>query len=214
MFPPRDTFTRTMRPLCTAGDLSVPAGGLPFITIVMVIATASSAKGLEAYLHSEPGPPRWWLNLPRAWAGPEHPAACRSFRLSRLAGQRGPASCPVLILPAVGGKGSSSWDGASMGQGQNGARGSSGGKVLRQRSRWELSAFLLSVCVSPGRRRVFHSSLSPGSQHKPPSVLVNGRGVLGGGRSLVSGGIRPRGDGDGLFFRPQLFDTSWKFQGS
>lgn len=44
-----------MQPLCTVGDLSVPAGGLAFITIVMVITTAHSAKGLEAYQHSEPG---------------------------------------------------------------------------------------------------------------------------------------------------------------
>ena len=55
MFPPRDTFAHTMRPLCTVGDLSVPAGGLAFITIVMVITTARSAKGPEAYQHSEPG---------------------------------------------------------------------------------------------------------------------------------------------------------------
>lgn len=55
MFPPRDTFTRTMRPLCTVGDLSVPAGGLAFITIVTVVTTASSAKGLVAHQHAEPG---------------------------------------------------------------------------------------------------------------------------------------------------------------
>lgn len=55
MFPPRDTFAHTMQPLCTVGDLSVPAGGLAFITIVMVITTARSAKGLEADQHSEPG---------------------------------------------------------------------------------------------------------------------------------------------------------------
>lgn len=73
MFPPRDTFARTMRSLCTAGDLSVPAGGLPFITIVMVITPASSAKGPEAYLHSEPGPPCWWLNLPARLGWPRAP---------------------------------------------------------------------------------------------------------------------------------------------
>lgn len=55
MFPPRDTFAHTMRPLCTVGDLSVPAGGLAFITIVMVITTAHSAKGPKPYQHSEPG---------------------------------------------------------------------------------------------------------------------------------------------------------------
>lgn len=55
MFPLLDTFAHTMRPLCTVGDLSVPAGGLAFITIVMVITTACSAKGLKAYQHSEPG---------------------------------------------------------------------------------------------------------------------------------------------------------------
>lgn len=54
MFPPRNKLVRTMRPLCTVGDLSVPAGGLAFITIVMVMTTARSAKGLEAYQHSEP----------------------------------------------------------------------------------------------------------------------------------------------------------------
>lgn len=55
MFPLLDTFAHTKQPLCTVGDLSVPAGGLAFITIVMVITTACSAKGLEAYQHSEPG---------------------------------------------------------------------------------------------------------------------------------------------------------------
>lgn len=54
-----------------------------------------SAKGPEAYLHAQPGPPRW-LNL-----GHEHPAARRSFRLSQLAGLRE-------------GRGSS-WDAAGMG---------------------------------------------------------------------------------------------------
>jgi len=55
MFPLRDTSAHTMRALCTVGDLLVPAGGLAFITIVMVITAACSAEGPEAYLHSEPG---------------------------------------------------------------------------------------------------------------------------------------------------------------
>lgn len=202
-----------MRPLCTAGDLSVPAGGLPFITIVMVITPASSAKGPEAYLHSEPGPPRWWLNLPARLGWPRAPRCLQILPALTAGWAARRCQLPRPHPPCRGREGEQ-----LLGWGWHGARAERSSrehrKVFRRRSRWELSAFHLSGCVSPGRRRVFHSSLSPGSQHKPPSVLVNGRGVLGGGRSLISGGTRPRGDGDGLFFSPQLTDTSWKFQGS
>lgn len=91
MFPPRDTLAHTMRPLCTVGDLSVPAGGLAFITIVMVITTARSAEGWRLISIQSQALPRW-LNRPA--------------RLRRLRAPRGLRSLPALTAdsPALFGQ--------------------------------------------------------------------------------------------------------------
>lgn len=68
-----------------------------------------------------------------------------------------------------------------------------------------LAAFLL------GGNAFFIPLWPVGSQYNSPSVLVNRRGVFGGGRRLVSGGTRPRGDGDGFFLRPWLCSTLQRF---
>lgn len=87
--------------------------------------------------------------------------------------------------------------------GLEGAGSSSSGCLPTQHPGWEQSTFQLSGCVSAGRRCVFHSSLARGIPVQPLSVLVNRRGVFRGGRGFISGGTRPRGNGDSLFLRPQ-----------
>lgn len=182
MFPPSHTFTRTMRPLCSAEDLSVPAGGLAFVTIVMVIATASQPWDQKLIcMHSQALPD----GRATSTLLPADPSGSHSSLGCVRKGQ-----APGMLL--AWGEGGTEFKGAPAERRQAFTQaGSRTCCCCLAVFLWEMDTF----CISP---------FPAGFQYKPPSGPVNRRGVFWARRRLVSGGTRPNGGGNGLFFSSSI----------